>query len=327
MFKAILLTRENKQLNCAITELDEAQLPEGDVTVAIEYSTVNYKDGLAITGSGPIVRSYPMIPGIDFAGTVLESTHTAYHGGDKVVLNGWGIGETHWGGLSQKARVNGDWLVALPGGISTRDAMAIGTAGYTAMLSVLALERNGITPAQGEIIVTGAAGGVGSIAVAILATLGYQVVAATGRPDEGDYLRTLGAADIIHRDALNQPGKALSSERWAGAIDTVGSHTLANVLAATRLHGTVTCCGLVQGSDLPATVMPFILRGVQLVGINSVLAPLAERREAWARLATDLEPAKLGQIAFEVSLAEVPEIAAAIVAGGIRGRVIVDVNR
>ena len=327
MFKAIVLRKEGNIFSCRIEELAEADLPEGDVLVAVEYSTVNYKDGLAITNQGPIIRFFPMIPGIDLAGSVVESTHPGYRPGDQVVLNGWGIGESHWGGLARRARVKGDWLVKLPDPLNTRSAMAIGTAGYTAMLSVLALERNGVRPDQGEIIVTGAAGGVGSIAIAVLSKLGYQVAASTGRLEEEGYLRSLGAAAVISRDELNKSGRPLQKERWAGAVDTVGSHTLVNVLAATRQHGTVTCCGLAQGSDLPATVMPFILRGVQLVGINSVLAPLAARQQAWSRLAVDLEPAKLDAISSETGLDEVPRIAAEIVAGRVRGRVVVDVNR
>jgi acrylyl-CoA reductase (NADPH) len=327
MFKAIVLRKEGTTFSCKIEELAETDLPPGDVLVAVEYSTINYKDGLAIANRGPVVRRFPMIPGIDLAGRVLESSHPGYGPGDRVVLNGWGIGETHWGGLAQRARVKGEWLVKLPEDIDTRSAMAIGTAGYTAMLSVLALEKNQVLPGSGEIIVTGAAGGVGSIAVAILARLGYSVTASTGRPEEADYLRALGATTIIHRDEINKPGKPLQSERWAGAVDTVGSHTLANVLASTRQQGTVTCCGLAQGGDLPTTVMPFILRAVRLVGISSVLLPHALRLEAWSRLATDLDRAKLASISSEVALSEAPRIAEEILAGQIRGRVIVDVNR
>ncbi|TAJ93927.1 MAG: oxidoreductase [Gammaproteobacteria bacterium] len=327
MFKAIVLRKEGTTFSCNIEDLAEADLPPGDVLVAVEYSTINYKDGLAIANRGPVVRRFPMIPGIDLAGRVLESSHPDYRSGDRVVLNGWGIGETHWGGLAQRARVKGEWLVKLPEDIDTRSAMAIGTAGYTAMLSVLALEKNQVLPGSGEIIVTGAAGGVGSIAVAILARLGYNVTASTGRPEEADYLRALGAITIIHRDEINKPGKPLQSERWAGAVDTVGSHTLANVLASTRQQGTVTCCGLAQGGDLPTTVMPFILRAVRLVGISSVLLPHALRLEAWSRLATDLDRAKLASISSEVALSEGPRIAEEILAGHIRGRVIVDVNR
>jgi acrylyl-CoA reductase (NADPH) len=327
MFKAIVLRKEGTTFSCKIEELAETDLPPGDVLVAVEYSTINYKDGLAIANRGPVVRRFPMIPGIDLAGRVLESSHPDYRSGDRVVLNGWGIGETHWGGLAQRARVKGEWLVKLPEDIDTRSAMAIGTAGYTAMLSVLALEKNQVLPGSGEIIVTGAAGGVGSIAVAILARLGYSVTASTGRPEEADYLRALGATTIIHRDEINKPGKPLQSERWAGAVDTVGSHTLANVLASTRQQGTVTCCGLAQGGDLPTTVMPFILRAVRLVGISSVLLPHALRLEAWSRLATDLDRAKLASISSEVALSEAPRIAEEILAGQIRGRVIVDVNR
>ena len=327
MFKAIVLRKEGTTFSCRIEDLAEADLPEGDVFVAVEYSTINYKDGLAITNRGPIMRRFPMIPGIDLAGRVLESDHPGYSPGDRVVLNGWGIGETHWGGLAQRARVKGEWLVKLPEEIDTRSAMAIGTAGYTAMLSVLALEKNQVLPGSGEIIVTGAAGGVGSIVVAILARLGYSVTASTGRTEETDYLREIGATSVIPRDEINKPGKPLQSERWAGAVDTVGSHTLANVLAATRHHGTVTCCGLAQGGDLPTTVMPFILRGVKLVGITSAPAPYAARVEAWSRLARDLDRAKLASISSEVALDQAPRIAEEILAGQIRGRVVVDVNR
>jgi len=327
MFRALLLTQEGKEVNCNLQELDEAALPEGDVTVDVEYSTLNYKDGLAITGSGPVVRSWPMVPGIDLAGQVRESRHPRFKQGDPVVLNGWGGGERHWGGLSQVARVNGDWLVALPDSISTRTAMAIGTAGYTAMLCVLALEKSGVGADQGEILVTGASGGVGSVAVALLAQLGYRVVAATGRMKEQDYLAALGAVEIIDRQELNEPGKPLGRERWAGAVDTLGSHTLANVLASTRYLGTVTCCGLAQGADLPATVMPFILRGVQLVGIDSVMAPLEARQEAWLRLATDLKADRLDDIAFEISMEDVPVVADQLMRGEVRGRVVVNVNQ
>src|SRR5690606_20565700 len=288
-FEAVLITRgEDKQQSVDFVELDENELMEGDVTVAIEFSTVNYKDGLAITGKAPVVRRFPMVPGIDFAGTVLRSSHPDWQEGDKVILNGWGVGETHYGAYAKRARVSGDWLVPLPSAISARDAMAVGTAGYTAMLCVMALERHGITPDRGPVIVTGAAGGVGSVALAILARLGYSTIASTGRPEEEAYLRDLGASEIIHRDELSNPGKPLGKERWAAGVDAVGSHTLANVLAMTSENGAVAACGLAQGMDLPASVAPFILRSVTLLGINSVTAPKALRMEAWQRIATDL---------------------------------------
>jgi acrylyl-CoA reductase (NADPH) len=296
--------------------------------VAVECSTINYKDGLAITGRSPVVRHFPMVPGIDFAGTVLESQHPRWAAGDKVLLNGFGVGETHWGGLAQLARVKGDWLVALPKAFSARDAMAIGTAGYTAMLCVMALERNGVTPDKGEVLVTGANGGVGSVAIALLAKLGYTVAASTGRPEEADFLKSLGASSIVDRAELSSPGKPLGRERWAAAVDSVGSHTLANVCANMMYRGTVAACGLAQGMDLPASVAPFILRGVTLAGVDSVMCPRAERLVAWARLARDLDPAKLEAIgAREVGLAEVVPLAAEILAGKVRGRVVVDVNR
>lgn len=327
MFKAILIEKDEAGYRAGLTELDEAALPEGDVTVQVAYSTLNYKDGLAITGKGPVVRKFPMVPGIDLVGTVTESHHAGVQVGEQVVLNGWGVGENHWGGLAQKARLKGDWLVPLPAAFTPRQAMAIGTAGYTAMLCVMALERHGVTPQQGEVLVTGAAGGVGSVAVALLARLGYTVVASTGRPQEADFLKALGAAEIIDRASLSEPGKPLARERWAGAVDTVGSHTLANVCASTRYRGTVAACGLAQGMDLPATVAPFILRGVTLAGVDSVMAPRAERLEAWQRLARDLDPAKLEMITREIALGEVVDTAGQLMAGEVRGRVVVDVNR
>lgn len=327
MFNAILIQKDEAGYRAAPATLDDAQLPEGDVTVRVSHSTINYKDALAITGKGPVVRSFPMVPGIDLVGTVEASSHPDWKAGDAVLLNGWGVGETHWGGLAQKARLKGDWLIPLPAGITPRQAMAIGTAGYTAMLCVMALERHGVKPGDGEIVVTGAAGGVGSVAIAVLAHLGYQVVAVTGRPEEADYLKGLGAQAVLPRADFATPGKPLGRERWAGAVDTVGSHTLANVCATTRYRGVVTACGLAGGMDLPATVAPFILRGVTLVGVDSVMAPRAERIEAWSRLARDLDPGLLETIGREVGLAEAIPLAAELIAGRVKGRVVVDVNR
>ncbi|MBY6030110.1 oxidoreductase [Halomonas sp. DP8Y7-1] len=323
MFKAIVIRKEDDNQQVAIESIHEQDLPEGDVTVAVDYSTLNYKDGLAITGKGPVVRSFPMVPGIDLAGTVTSSSHGEFAVGDQVVLNGWGVGETHWGGLAEKARLNGDWLIPLPTAFSTKSAMAIGTAGYTAMLSVMALERHGVTPDQGEVLVTGASGGVGSFAVSLLAKLGYQVVAATGKVNEAEYLKSLGARTIIDRQELVQPGKPLQKERWAGAIDSVGSHTLSNVVASTRYGGTVTCCGLAQGMDLPGTVMPFILRGVTLAGIDSVMQPKAVRMAAWQRLAELLSNDSLEQIATEIPLSQAVDAAERLIDGQIKGRVVV----
>lgn len=327
MFKAILIEKDEAGYRAALRDIDEAQLPEGDVTVEATYSTLNYKDGLAITGKGPVVRKFPMVPGIDIAGTVRESRHPDYRPGDCVILNGWGVGETHWGGLAQVARLKGDWLVPLPEAFTPRQAMAIGTAGYTAMLCVIALERHGVSPDKGEVVVTGAAGGVGSTAVALLSGLGYTVVAVSGRPEEAEYLRGLGAAEILDRAAFSEPGKPLARERWAGAVDVVGSHTLANVCAATKYRGVVTACGLAQGMDLPASVAPFILRGVSLIGIDSVMCPRPERLEAWSRLVRDLDPAKLEAITDEIGLTDVVPTAERLMAGRVRGRVIVNVNR
>ena len=327
MFKAVLIEKDEAGYRAGVTEVDDAALPDGDVTVRVAYSTLNYKDGLAITGKGPVVRKFPMVPGIDLAGTVEASTHAGIAVGDKVVLNGWGVGEGHWGGLAQRARLKGDWLVPLPAAFTPRQAMAIGTAGYTAMLCVMALERHGVTPANGEVLVTGANGGVGSVAVALLAKLGYTVVASTGRPQEADYLKALGAAEIIDRAQLSAPGKPLAKERWAGAVDTVGSHTLANVCASTRYRGTVAACGLAQGMDFPSSVAPFILRGVTLAGVDSVMAPRAERLEAWRRLAQDLDVAKLELMTHEIGLGGAVATAAALLEGKVRGRVVVDVNR
>jgi len=327
MFKGILIEKDDAGYRANLADIDEAQLPEGDVTVAVQYSTLNYKDGLAITGKGPVVRKFPMVPGIDLVGTVEHSSNADYRVGDAVVLNGWGVGEGHWGGLAQKARLKGDWLVPLPKGFTPKQAMSIGTAGYTAMLCVMALERHGVTPDKGEVLVTGANGGVGSVAVAVLARLGYTVVASTGRAAEAEYLKKLGAAEIIDRAQFSEPGRPLGKERWAGAVDSVGSHTLANVCATTRYRGTVAACGLAQGMDLPATVAPFILRGVTLAGVDSVMCPRPDRLEAWARLARDLDPALLELITHEIGLAEAIPTAADLLAGKVRGRVVVDVNR
>jgi len=327
MFKALLLNKTETGTDAKLTEIDDAQLPEGDVTVRVEYSTINYKDGLAITGRAPVVRKWPMVPGIDLAGTVETSGHADWKPGDKVVLNGWGIGDGHWGGLAQRARIRGEWLVPLPPAFSTRQAMAIGTAGYTASLCVQALEKHGVTPADGDILVTGAAGGVGSIAIALLAKRGYRVMASTGRMGETEYLKSLGAAEVLDRAQLSAPGKPLGRERWAGAVDTVGSHTLANVCAMTKYCGVVTACGLAQGMDFPSTVAPFILRGVTLAGIESSMAPKADRLQAWARLVSDLDAAKLDAITRDITLADAIPAAADILAGKVRGRLVVDVNR
>ncbi len=327
MFKALVIDRQEQGLSARITELDEAALPEGDVTVEVQYSTLNYKDALAINRGAPVVRQFPMVPGIDLVGIVSESDSSDYPVGSAVLLNGWGVGEAHWGGLAQKARVKSAWLVPLPAGMDARTAMAIGTAGYTAMLCVMALERQGVTPDQVEILVTGAAGGVGSMAIALLARRGYRVVALTGREHERNYLMRLGAAQILPRAAMSAAGKPLARERWAGVVDTVGSHVLANACASTRYGGVVTACGLAGGMDLPATVMPFILRGVSLVGIDSVMAPRALRLEAWQRLNDELDPACLGTIARDIGLSEVIETSRALLAGQLRGRVRVDPNR
>lgn len=327
MFKGILINKDETGYRAQYQDIDAAVLPAGDVMVRVEWSTLNYKDGLAITGKSPVVRRFPMVPGIDFAGTVVESSHAAWQAGDAVILNGWGVGETHCGGLAGLARVKGEWLVALPQKFSTRQAMAIGTAGYTAMLCVLALEKHGITPADGEILVTGANGGVGSVAIALLAKLGYTVVASTGRPAEADYLNSLGAAEIIDRNELAAPGKPLGRERWAGVVDAVGSHTLANACATTKYRGAVAACGLAGGMDFPASVAPFILRGVTLYGIDSVMAPLAVRQEAWQRLERDLEVAKLDAITHEIPLSGAIAVAGDLLEGKVRGRVVVDVSR
>ena len=327
MFKGILIEKDEAGYRAGIREIDDGQLPDGDVTVRVAYSTLNYKDGLAITGKGPVVRRFPMVPGIDLVGTVEHSDNPEFAVGDAVLLNGWGVGEVHWGGLAQKARLKGDWLVPLPERFSPQQAMAIGTAGYTAMLCVLALERQGVKPGDGEILVTGAAGGVGSVATAVLARLGYTVVAVSGRAAEADYIRRLGASEVLDRAEFAAPGKPLGKERWAGAVDVVGSHTLANVCASTRYRGVVTACGLAGGMDFPATVAPFILRGVTLVGIDSVMCPRVDRLEAWRRLGIDLDVSKLELISHEIGLAEAIPTASKLIAGEIRGRVIVDVNR
>jgi acrylyl-CoA reductase (NADPH) len=326
VFKGILIEKDEQGHRAALKDIDEAGLPEGNVTVKVACSTLNYKDGLAITGQSPVVRKFPMVPGIDLAGTVTSSQHPDWQVGDQVVLNGWGVGETHWGGLAEVARLNGDWLVPLPQAFTPSQAMAIGTAGYTAMLCVLALERHGVTPAHGEILVTGAAGGVGSVAVALLARLGHTVVAVTGRAQEADYLKQLGAAEVLDRAMFANPGKPLAKERWAGAVDTVGSHTLANVCASAKYRGVVTACGLAGGMDLPASVAPFILRGVTLAGIDSVMCPKADRLVAWQRLARDLDLSKLALITREIGLGEVLETAPRLLAGQVRGRVVVKVS-
>ena len=322
-FKAIVIEKSETGTKAALADFDEKDLMDGDVTVRVEYSTVNYKDGLAVTGKAPVVRRFPMIPGVDFAGTVEASSHPGWKTGDKVILNGWGAGETHLGAYAGKARVKGDWLVRLPASMSTREAMAIGTAGYTAMLSVMALERHGLKPDRGPIVVTGAAGGVGSVAIAILAKLGFTVAAVTGRPQEADYLKGLGAAEIIERKELSGPPKPLAKERWAGGVDAVGSTTLANVLSMTRYGGAVAACGLAGGMDLPTSVAPFILRGVCLLGIDSVMAPLKLRQEAWKRLETGLDRQKLASMTTEIGLSGVLEAAPRILAGEVRGRIVV----
>lgn len=327
MFAAILINKDDKGQTVALSEVDEAQLPEGNVSIDVEYSTLNYKDGLAITGQAPVVRSYPMVPGIDLAGVVSDSSHPDYRRGDKVVLNGWGVGEGHWGGLAQKARVNGDWLVPLPTAFTCRQAMAIGTAGYTAALCVDALVRQGISPEQGEILVTGATGGVGSVAISLLAKAGFKVVALTGKTSEGDYLKQLGASDFLGRGELAEPGRPLQKERWAGVVDAAGSHILVNACAQTKYGGAVAACGLAQGADLPGTVMPFILRGVALLGVDSVMAAKHTRLAAWQRLARDLDMNHLELIAKEIGLSEAVELADQLMEGKLRGRVVVNVNK
>jgi len=325
-FKAVAIEKTDGGTKAALTDFDEANLMDGDVTVRVEYSTLNYKDGLAITGKAPVVRRFPMIAGIDFAGTVESSTHPAWKPGDKVVLNGWGCGETHLGAYAEKARVKGDWLVPLPKSMSAREAMAIGTAGFTAMLAVTALERHGLSPARGPIAVTGAAGGVGSVAIALLAKLGFAVHAVTGRPQEADFLKGLGASEIVERKELAGPVRPLAKERWAGGIDAVGSTTLANLLSMIRYGGAVAACGLAGGMDLPTSVAPFILRGVCLHGIDSVMCPLDRRRQAWKRLESDLDRQKLAMITREIGLADVFGVAPDILAGQVRGRIVVKIG-
>ena len=325
-FKAIVIDKADTGQTVRLTDFDEKDLMDGDVTVRVEWSTVNYKDGLAITGKAPVVRRFPMIAGVDFAGTVESSTHPKWKPGDQVILNGWGVGETRLGAYAEKARVKGDWLVRRPAGISTRDAMAIGTAGYTAMLAVMALERAGINPSRGPVIVTGAAGGVGSVAVALLAKLGYAVAVSTGRPEEAAYLKGLGASEIINRNELAGPARPLAKERWAGGIDAVGSTTLANVLSMTRYGGAVAACGLAGGMDLPTTVVPFILRGISLIGIDSVICPLPHREAAWRRLEADLDHRKVMAMASEINLDEVIAAGGRIVDGKVRGRIVVKIR-
>jgi acrylyl-CoA reductase (NADPH) len=325
-FKAFVIEKADGGTKAALADFDEANLMDGDVTVRVDYSCVNYKDGLAVTGKAPVVRRFPMIAGIDGAGTVEASSHPAWKPGDKVILNGWGCGETHLGCYAEKARLKGDWLVALPASMSTREAMAIGTAGYTAMLAVMALERHGLKADSGPVAVTGASGGVGSVAIAILAQRGFTVHAVTGRPQEADYLKGLGAAEIVERKELARPAKALARERWAGAVDAVGSTTLANLLSMTRYGGAVAACGLAGGMDLPGSVAPFILRGVCLYGIDSVMCPLPRRKEAWKRLETDLDRRKLAAMTTEIPLSEVAEAASAILKGQVRGRIVVKIG-
>lgn len=325
-FKALVASKVGDRISSNLVELDEKDLMAGDVTIAVDYSTVNFKDGLALSGRADVIRTFPLIAGIDLSGTVEASSYPGIDIGDKVVANSWGLSQTHHGGYAQKARLSGDWLVKIPQPFSTKDAMALGTAGYTAMLCVLALEHGGITPNRGDILVTGANGGVGSVAIALLSGLGYRVVASTGRPEEADYLRDLGAAEIIDRSTLSEPGAPITAERWAGVVDSVGSHTLANALAQTQYRGVVTACGLAQGLDLATTVLPFILRNITLAGIDSVNAPQAVRVEAWTRLARDLNLKKLARTTKVIGLAEVPDIAASILEGRVQGRTVVDVN-
>ncbi len=328
MFRAILLNKnDDGSTRAELTQLDDTQLPaEGEVTVAVDYSTINYKDGLAITGKSPVVRKWPMVPGIDGAGEVIASSHPDWKAGDAFILNGWGVGETHMGCLAERAKLKGDWLIPRPQGMSARTAMAIGTAGYTAMLCAMALAEQGVKPDDGEVLVTGASGGVGSVAVAILAARGYKVVASTGKLDEADYLKSLGATDVMDRAELSAPGKPMQKERWAGVVDSVGSHTLVNAIAQTRYGGTVAACGLAQGMDLPATVAPFILRAVKLIGVDSVMAPKARRIDAWSNLALELADTTLDKITQEIALADALAWAPRILAGGVRGRLVVNVR-
>nr|WP_297348338.1 MDR family oxidoreductase [uncultured Glaciecola sp.] len=327
MFKGILIDKIDDKYTVRLQDIDEAVLPEGDVDIDVMFSTLNYKDGLAITGKSPVVRRFPMVPGIDLVGTVTQSTADKFSAGDTVLLNGFGVGEAHCGGLAQKARLKSDWLIALPSGMTPKNAMAIGTAGYTAMLCVIALENNGVTPESGEILVTGANGGVGSFAITILSKLGYKVVASTGRMNESDYLTKLGASEVIDRNTLSEPGKPMARERWAGAVDSVGSYTLANICASTKYGGTIAACGLAQGMDFPASVAPFILRGITLKGIDSVMRPIADRVEAWERLATILTEDDFADISTVIGLDQVIETAGQLLEGKVRGRVVVDVNK
>lgn len=326
MFNAIVIDKSDDAQTVELKQVDEASLPEGDVTIDVAFSTLNFKDGLAITNSSPVVRSFPMVPGIDLAGTVRESSHSDWKAGDKVVLNGWGVGETHWGGLAQVARLKGDWLVPLPDAFDESQAMAIGTAGYTAALCVDALVDAGVRPEQGPVLVTGATGGVGSVAIALLKAAGFQVHALTGKISEADYLKGLGADEVVDRATMSEKGKPLQKELWAGVVDTAGSYTLANACAQTKYGGAVAACGLAQGFDLPATVMPFILRGVRLLGVDSVMAPKAPRHKAWERLARDLDPAKLDAIGTRIGLGEAIETAKKFMSGEVKGRYVVDVN-
>ena len=327
MFKAILVNKDDQGYRAELAQVDEASLPIGDVKVKVLYSTLNYKDGLAITGKGPVVRSFPMVPGIDFAGEVLESSNADFKSGDMVLLNGWGVGEAHWGGLGQLARVKGDWLIPLPKGFTAKQALAIGTAGYTAMLCVMALQKHGLKPSDGEVLVTGAAGGGGSFAIALLGKLGFTVVASTGRMAEADYLKKLGATEVIDRAALSAPGKPLAKERWAAVVDSVGSHTLANACAQTKSDGAVAACGLAQGMDFPSSVAPFILRGVTLYGVNSVTVPRAKRIAAYEQLSKLVDLKTLDEISHEIGLEESIKYAAELMAGNVRGRLIVNVNK
>ena len=327
MFKALLLTQENKQTRANLTDLDDSALPEGEVIVRTDYTSINYKDALAVTGGSPIVRKWPMVPGIDLAGTVESSAHPDWKAGDRVVINGWGMGEEHWGGMAQKARVPASWLLRLPDGFSTHTAMAVATAGYTAALCVMALQKHGLQPGDGEVLVTGASGGVGSVAVALLAGLGHRVVASTGKTAEGEYLKFLGAAEIIDRATLTEPGKPLQKERWAGVVETVGSHTAVNACAQTRWNGAVAACGLAQGPDFPATMMPFILRGVTLYGINCVHQPNSVRSQAGALIARHVRPDQLAQMTVDIGLSQVVDYSGRLLDGKVRGRTVVDCNR
>nr|CAA6829684.1 MAG: Alcohol dehydrogenase (EC [uncultured Thiotrichaceae bacterium] len=327
MFKGILIEKDDDGYRAGLKEIDESVLHEGDVTIDVAYSTLNYKDGLAITGKGPVVRRFPMIPGIDLVGTVTQSDNANYKAGDTVVHTGWGVGEVHPGGLAEKARLKGDWLVPLPEAFTPKQAMAIGTAGFTAMLCVMALERHGVKPEDGEVLVTGAAGGVGSVAVSLLAKLGYTVVGVSGRPEEFDYIKSLGASEVLERSAFTSPAKPIAKERWAGAVDVVGSHTLANVCSTLKYRGVVAACGLAGGMDFPGSVAPFILRGVTLAGVDSVMCPREERLEAWQRLANDLDASKLEMLSNEIGLSEAIPAAGGLIEGKVRGRVLVDISR